>query len=90
MLRPALIAPLTLGLLASAALAQIDPKSPQPKAPVEVGKKKVGNAVEKQSDGADSLTTCLAMWDAATHMSRQEWARACRRVADRLKNTAVR
>ena len=30
---------------------------------------------------ADGLEQCLRDWDAATHMTRQEWARTCRRVA---------
>ncbi|MBO0765838.1 MAG: hypothetical protein J2P50_14805, partial [Hyphomicrobiaceae bacterium] len=38
----------------------------------------------------DTLSSCLAMWEPATHMTKREWARACRRVADRLKNTTVR
>jgi hypothetical protein len=32
----------------------------------------------------ESYTTCLAIWDAQTHMSKAEWARACRRVENRL------
>jgi hypothetical protein len=28
----------------------------------------------------DPLVQCLRDWDAATHMTRQEWARTCRRV----------
>jgi hypothetical protein len=37
----------------------------------------------------ETLRSCLNMWDAATHMSRQEWARACRRVENRLQNLQV-
>ena len=37
----------------------------------------------------DTLTSCLALWDPATHMTRREWARACRRVAERLKDTKM-
>jgi hypothetical protein len=33
---------------------------------------------------SESYTTCLAIWDAETHMSKAEWARACRRVENRL------
>jgi hypothetical protein len=34
----------------------------------------------------DPLTQCLRDWDAGTHMTRQEWARTCRRVvSNRLK-----
>jgi hypothetical protein len=37
----------------------------------------------------ETLQSCLNMWDAATHMSRQEWGRACRRVENRLQNLQV-
>jgi hypothetical protein len=56
-----------------------------------------GRAPPKKTVGApngkdvnDALSTCLAMWDASTHMSRREWARACRRVADRIQNLTVK
>ena len=38
----------------------------------------------------DPLTSCLQLWESATHMSRQEWERACRRVDQRLKNVTLR
>lgn len=35
---------------------------------------------------ADALAQCLRDWDAGTHMTRQEWARVCRRVvSQRMK-----
>jgi hypothetical protein len=37
----------------------------------------------------DTLTSCLELWEPATHMTRREWARACRRVAERLKDTKL-
>jgi hypothetical protein len=37
----------------------------------------------------DTLTSCLELWEPATHMTRRQWARACRRVAERLKDTKV-
>jgi hypothetical protein len=43
----------------------------------------------KESDQeriAGSLAQCLKDWDAATHMTKQEWARVCRRlVAEHAK-----
>ena len=33
---------------------------------------------------SESYTTCLNIWDAGTHMSKTEWARACKRVENRL------
>jgi hypothetical protein len=32
----------------------------------------------------DTVTGCLELWEPATHMTRREWARACRRVAARI------
>lgn len=49
---------------------------------------------QKQAEPArgptDALTSCLAIWDSATHMTKQQWARACRRVAERLKDTTTK
>ncbi|HEY1247305.1 MAG TPA: hypothetical protein VGF29_20990 [Hyphomicrobiaceae bacterium] len=39
---------------------------------------------------SDALSSCLALWEPATHMTRRQWARACRRVAERLKDTTLR
>ena len=49
--------------------------------------------VRPKSDDTDTATTlrtlstqyfaeCMRDWDAATHMTKQEWARTCRRVVD--------
>jgi hypothetical protein len=57
------------------------------------GKARPGDGAEKQVEnpyGTDALKSCLAMWEPATHMTRREWARACRRVAERLKSTTVK
>ena len=37
----------------------------------------------------DALSSCLVLWEPATHMTKRQWARACRRVAERLKDTTV-
>src|SRR5262245_17197077 len=34
--------------------------------------------------GAPGVAACMGFWDAGTHMSKGEWAVACRRVEDRL------
>jgi hypothetical protein len=39
---------------------------------------------------SDALSSCLALWEPATHMTRRQWARACQRVAERLKDTTLR
>ena len=49
--------------------------------------------VRPKTDDADAAATlrtlstqyfaeCMRDWDAATHMTKQEWARTCRRVVD--------
>jgi hypothetical protein len=38
----------------------------------------------------DALTSCLQLWEPATHMTRREWNRACRRVDARLKAATLR
>ena len=40
--------------------------------------------------GTDAFASCLSQWEKATHMSKQEWERACRRVANRLQNLIVK
>jgi anti-sigma-K factor RskA len=32
---------------------------------------------------------CMEMWDSGTHMTKQEWSRACRRVQTRLDSLDV-
>lgn len=48
---------------------------------------KASKTAAKAADpDADFLGQCLRDWDAGTHMTRQEWARTCRRLAtNRLK-----
>jgi len=81
-MRTALIASISLCWIASAAVAQTGPASPSAEKRPEGPKGK--------GDVADPLASCLAMWEPATHMTRQQWARACRRVADRLRDTVIK
>ena len=37
---------------------------------------------EMRTQGASWREECMKDWDAATHMSKQEWARTCQRVVD--------
>jgi hypothetical protein len=62
-------------------LSSISLKPAQPSGAKSEGTRKAraggpSDAIEK----VDRLTQCLRDWDAATHMTRQEWARTCRRV----------
>jgi hypothetical protein len=61
-----------------AALAPASPTAVKADAKSDAAKKaSTGKAAEPK---VDPLAQCLRDWDAGTHMSRQEWARTCRRV----------
>jgi hypothetical protein len=64
---------------AGAALAQTSPPGK--------GKAQPGTAKEA---GTDAFASCVSQWEKATHMSKVEWERACRRVANRLQNLTVK
>jgi len=61
-------------------LSQISLKPAQPSAPAKSDAAKKVKAGTAPADKVDRLAQCLRDWDAATHMTRQEWARTCRRV----------
>jgi hypothetical protein len=54
-------------------------KKPEAAAKGDTAKKTDAKAAAAKSE-ADSLQQCLNDWDKATHMTRAEWARTCRRV----------
>lgn len=99
-MRIVLIVSIALSWIVSAAFAQTAPSSPPLKAPDSSAPAKKGKAdpadtaakrpAEEKTDVADPFASCVAIWERSTHMSRQEWARACRRVADRLKTIEVK
>jgi hypothetical protein len=60
-------------LVEGTAFAQTAEPAPAGKSVEEV------EAIKKQS--AEWLTTCLSDWDAATHMSKDEWRATCERVS---------
>ena len=37
----------------------------------------------------DNKAECIKMWDAGTHMTKQEWANTCARIQTRLENLRV-
>lgn len=72
----ALLLPGLLGV--SAAFAQSSPPAPAPSAVTKAAKPKDNAAAD-----------CILLWDAATHMTKQEWARTCHRVQTRLDNLKI-
>jgi hypothetical protein len=87
----ALMATWILGYIAGAAAAQTTPPAPPTdRAGAQSGKSDAGRRSAKKNATNEALASCLAQWDKGTHMSRQEWSRACRRVANRLQNLNVK
>jgi hypothetical protein len=73
------------------------PQAPEPAAgkeakrrPVDTAEKTPANPDSNGTQEKEAYASCLEIWDSATHMSRREWDRACRRVAQRLKDMAVK
>ena len=73
---------LAVGLSGGIALAEPDQRSEAPllsliaaKGTSQEGSQSVGERI------AQWLKTCLEDWDAATHMSRNEWRTTCERVS---------
>lgn len=95
-MRTILIVSFSVIWIAGAALAQTSSPTPTLKSPDSAAPSASGSgdtagkeSGKAKSAAADALASCLTMWDAATHMSRRQWARACRRVAERLKSTTL-
>jgi hypothetical protein len=43
-----------------------------------------------KAEAADAFASCVSQWEKSTHMSKREWERACRRVANRLQNLQLK
>ena len=70
---------LSLLLGAGAVLAQTRPGS-APAAPASPA---------GQSTAKDNIAECMRLWDAQTHMTKQEWSATCKRVQSRLDNLKI-
>lgn len=87
----ALMAISILGCVAGTAVAQTTPPAPPTdRAGAQSGKSDTGRRSANKNTTNEALASCLAQWDKSTHMTKQEWSRACRRVADRLRNLIVK
>jgi hypothetical protein len=101
-MRTAPIIAFSLCCLAGTVFAQTAPLPPAPQAPepaagkeakrrpVDTAEKTPANPDSNGTQEKEAYASCLEIWDSATHMSRREWDRACRRVAQRLKDMAVK
>jgi hypothetical protein len=54
-------------------------------APTALGKA----ASTGKSAVANSIAECMQLWDAGTHMSKQEWSSTCKRIQTRLENLKI-
>ena len=78
---------LSLVLGAGAAFAQAG--APPPAAPIPPAKA-AGPGDDKQKARAkENIAECMRMWDAATHMTKQQWAQTCERIQIRLENLRI-
>jgi hypothetical protein len=77
-MRIGVVVMLSLGLGAGSVLAQ--GASP----PATVAEVKSVKARAKEN-----IAECVRMWDAGTHMSKQQWARTCERIQSRLESLSI-
>ena len=80
------VAFLILVLSAGSALAQAGPAASAPSSDATLASVEAG----MQKAHAAAVADCEAMWDGATHMTRKEWSRTCRRVQLRLQQLELR
>ena len=70
------------------------PKSPTPAVSPQVAMRKPGNVSDTPEQlrklGAEWLRQCLQDWDAATHMTKNEWQTVCRRVSAERTNALIK
>ena len=80
-----LLAPLLLCFNADVILAQAVPLPGQAGLARPPADFRAKPSAAKPSAFAEAVADCEQMWDRATHMTRQEWSRTCRRVQNRLQ-----
>jgi hypothetical protein len=74
-MRVGVVVILSVGLGAGSVLAQGAP----PKAEVKSVKARA----------KENIAECVRMWDAGTHMTKQQWARTCERIQSRLESLSI-
>ena len=63
------------------------PAAPAPAAPAVAPKQQRQAAASEPPATDPAVANCLAMWDAKTHMTRQQWALTCQRVQKHIGAT---
>jgi hypothetical protein len=82
---------------AGAVLAQTGSTTPGPAAsapstaaPAKPGPVAPGKSPRMGKSAIDvSIAECMQLWDAGTHMSKQEWSSTCKRIQTRLENLKI-
>ncbi len=70
----------------SAALVPVQAQAPLQELAVRKPRPLATTESQTSASPKELMAQCMRDWDAATHMTRQEWARTCRRVQNRLDN----
>ena len=81
-MRMLIAAPAALALSTAMALAQAP--SPAPGSTTPAPAQRTGKSAVD-----DAMGECMRLWDAGTHMSKQEWAATCKRIQSRLENLKI-
>jgi hypothetical protein len=84
-MRIAIITLLAMILGAGGVLAQAG--APNPATPNRSGQP--AKTLPGREVPTDTMAECMRLWDSATHMTRQEWARTCRRIQSRLESLRI-
>ena len=58
-------------------------------APAKPGASAAAKAAGTKNAVADAKAECMRLWDAGTHMSKQEWSSTCDRIQTRLDNLKI-
>ena len=70
---------LALSLMSESARSQVF------SAPAKSRGESPANTLALKQEEAKELSDCEGRWEAATHMTKKQWSRTCRRVLDRLR-----
>jgi hypothetical protein len=80
------IAAIGFSLATSAALAEV----PTPMAKPRSGVTADDALIAQKLEDAKAIADCQHHWDPGTHMTREVWARTCRRVQERFRKLDLR
>jgi hypothetical protein len=79
-------APATPKAAAPEAPKSVAPAAPMSKAPTAAS---AAEKLEAKKTAKENIADCMRLWDAATHMTKQQWARTCERIQSRLENLRI-